>query len=201
MGSNTDAKIILYTNHRCPCSSPFPPSPVVAPFSSRPRQTPLLTRPGAHRAHIALELLKIPFEEVIIDLGRPRDPWYLEVNPRGLVPSLSYNGQILTESAVVTQFLADLYPSKLLPESGSPEGALRRARVAFFVDAFFTKVQSQGFKFGGAKTEEEIDAVADAYIAAVVKEIEPLLQDAAPFFGGAAEITLAEVRDTPPFPL
>ena len=75
------------------------------------------------------------------------------------------------------------------------------ARVAFFVDAFFTKVQSQGFKFGGAKTEEEIDAVADAYIAAVVKEIEPLLQDAAPFFGGAAEITLAEVRDTPPFPL
>jgi len=138
-------------------------------------------------------VLKVPFEEVIIPLDRPRDPWYLEVNPRGLVPSLSYNGQIITESAVVAQFLADAYPAKLLPESGSPEGALRRARVAFFVDTYFTKVQSHSFKFGGAKTDDEIQAVADGYVAAAVKELEPLLQDAAPFFGGSSEVTLAEV--------
>jgi len=47
-------KITLYTNHGCPY---------------------------AHRAHIALNELKLPYEEVIIDLDKPREPWFLEVNP------------------------------------------------------------------------------------------------------------------------
>lgn len=47
-------QIILYTNHRCPY---------------------------AHRAHITLEELGLPYEEVIIDLDKPREPWYLKVNP------------------------------------------------------------------------------------------------------------------------
>ena len=46
--------ILLYTNHGCP---------------------------WAHRAHIALNELGIDFKEEIIDLDRPRDPWYLEINP------------------------------------------------------------------------------------------------------------------------
>jgi glutathione S-transferase len=25
--------------------------------------------------------LGLPYEEVIIDLGKPREPWYLEINP------------------------------------------------------------------------------------------------------------------------
>lgn len=33
-------------------------------------------------------------------------------------------------------------------------------------------------------------------VAAVEKEIEPLLKDAAPFFGGSKAMTLAEVRPT-----
>ena len=47
-------KITLYTNHGCPY---------------------------AHRAHIALKELGLPYEEVIIDLDKPREPWYLKVNP------------------------------------------------------------------------------------------------------------------------
>jgi glutathione S-transferase len=47
-------KITLYTNHRCP---------------------------WAHRAHIAIKELGLPYEEVIIDLDTPREPWYLEINP------------------------------------------------------------------------------------------------------------------------
>lgn len=47
-------KIILYTSHICP---------------------------WAHRAHIALKELKLPFEEVLIDLSVPREPWYLKINP------------------------------------------------------------------------------------------------------------------------
>jgi len=98
---------------------------------------------GAHRVHIALNELKIPYDEVIIDLDRPRDPWYLEINPRGLVPTIKHGEQIIPESAIVSQYLADLYPSTLLPASDSEGGALRRARVGFFVDAYMSKVQNQ----------------------------------------------------------
>lgn len=59
MGSLPTPEIILYTNHGCP---------------------------WAHRAHIALAELGLPFQEEIIDLSVPRTPEYLAVNPRGLVP-------------------------------------------------------------------------------------------------------------------
>lgn len=47
-------KITLYTNHRCPY---------------------------AHRAHIVVKELGLPYDEVIIDLDKPREQWYLDINP------------------------------------------------------------------------------------------------------------------------
>jgi hypothetical protein len=44
-----------------------------------------------------------------------------------------------------------------------------------------------------AATEEEKAEAADKIVAAVLKEVEPLLKNAAPFFGGSSTITLAEV--------
>lgn len=143
--------------------------------------------------HIALNELGIPFEEEIIDLDTPRTEAYLKINPRGLVPSLRFNDEIITESGIVSQFLADAYPSHLVPPSNSVEGALRRARIAFFVDTFFTKFQSHLSKFVFAKTEADANAGVEAALAGLVKEVEPLLQDAKPFFGGAEKLTLAEV--------
>jgi len=149
--------------------------------------------PGAHRAHIALAALGVPYEEVIIDLDKPREPWYLEVNPRGLVPTISYEGHIFPESAVVSHLLADLYPDKLVAASNTPAGAIERARVEFFVDAFMTKVNSWAFKFHGVKDDAGIQGVADGLVAGAVKEVEPLLKDAKPFFGGRETPGLAEV--------
>ncbi|KAI0110627.1 glutathione S-transferase domain-containing protein [Hypoxylon sp. NC0597] len=159
-------KIKLYTNHSCP---------------------------WAHRAHISLAELQLPFEEEIIDLSVPRTPEYLKVNPRGLVPSLEFNGEILTESAIISNFLADAFPSHLLPVSNAPGGALLRARIAFFVDTFISKVNSNFFKAQFAKTDEEVEVFVKEYVDAVVKEIEPLLSNAAPFFNGSDKLTQAEV--------
>ncbi|KAK4143569.1 thioredoxin-like protein [Dichotomopilus funicola] len=163
---STQDKLILYTNHRCP---------------------------WAHRAHIALEELKIPFEEVIIDLDTPRTAEYLQINPRGLVPALSHNGEILIESGIVAQFLVDRYPSHLVPASNEPGGALRRARIGLFADAFFSKFQTPLFGLYSAKTEEEREAAVEKAVAGLVKEVEPLLADASPYFGGSDKITFAEV--------
>ncbi|KAK0634040.1 thioredoxin-like protein [Immersiella caudata] len=164
MGSSD--KLILYTNHRCP---------------------------WAHRAHIALSELSLPFEEVIIDLDTPRTPEYLAVNPRGLVPSLSFNGEIIIESAIVSDFLANQYPSHLLPARDSAEYAIKRARIDLFVDAWFSKFQAQLFKLFAARTEEEQGAVVEAAVGILVKEVEPKLGNAKPFFDGSEKLTQAEV--------
>ncbi|CAI4215035.1 unnamed protein product [Parascedosporium putredinis] len=158
-------KIILYTNHNCP---------------------------WAHRAHIALAELGLDFEEEIIDLSVPRTPEYLQVNPRGLVPSLSYNGEIITESGIVSQFLADAHPSHLVPTSNEEGGALRRARINFFADTFISKAFPLWIKAYSVGDEEQ-DKLGDEFVELVVKELEPLLGDAKPFFGGSEKLTLAEV--------
>ncbi|KAJ5177589.1 uncharacterized protein N7500_000288 [Penicillium coprophilum] len=163
-------KIILYTNRLCP---------------------------WAHRAHIALKEIGLDYEEVTIDLNTPREPWYLEINPRGLVPTISYNGEIIPESGIVAQFLADAHQTHLLPPSTSPANALYRARLAFFVDAFFSKVVPHLFAGVRAANEAERDAAAEELVAAVAKEVEPLLADTegkGPFFGGSDKLTLAEVQ-------
>jgi len=173
---NGASQIILYTNHRCPY---------------------------AHRANIALEELKLPFEEVIIDLNVPRPQWYLDINRRGLVPAMKYSvpgimeDEIITESQIVVQFLCDSFPSHLLPASNeSPTSALRRARINFFVDTWNTKVS--GFQQQAMRADpKEKDRICGEWAAAMEKEIEPLLHDAAPFFGGSNEMTFAEVMAAP----
>ncbi|OJJ81717.1 glutathione S-transferase family protein [Aspergillus glaucus CBS 516.65] len=161
-------KIILYTYHGCPF---------------------------AHRAHIALKETGVDYEEVIIDIKKPREPWYLEINPRGLVPAISYNGEILIESAIVAQFIADAHPSHLLPPSGPAENALYRARVSLFADAFSSKVMPNVMAGVRAASQEERETAGDALVEAVAKEIEPLLNNEGkgPFFGGSEKLTFAEV--------
>lgn len=147
--------------------------------------------------------LGLSYEEVIIDLDRPREPWYLEINPRGLVPSIRIsNGilddEIITESAIVSTFLADMYPKDgFYPAPrASPYSALTRAKMSFFVDTFFTKVNSLFYPAMKADGKEK-EAKGDELVTAVKNEIEPLLKDAGPFFGGSQELTLAEALTAP----
>lgn len=74
---------------------------------------------------------------------------------------------------------------------------MTRARINFFVDAWFSKVNSFWFKALFAKTADEASENAEELVKGVVKEIEPLLKDAGPFFGGSSKLTLAEASRTP----
>ena len=162
-------KITLYTNHKCPY---------------------------AHRAHIVLKELGLEYKEVIIDLDKPREDWYLKINPRGLVPAIDFNGEIRTESGIVATFLADAYPSHLFPAAGNPKDALTRARINFFADTWSSKAGSYWFQILKADGAEK-DSLVQAFVDVVGKEVEPLLADAAPFFGGSKQVTLAEAMTAP----
>ncbi|CUS15559.1 unnamed protein product [Tuber aestivum] len=149
--------------------------------------------PWAHRAYIALAELGLDYTEVIIDLEKPREPWYLEINPRGLVPSIKYNDQIIIESSIVATFLAELKENHLVPFPGTPEAALKRARINFFVDTYINKaqplIQSAIATADIAKKAE----YANQFVEVIEKQLAPLLADAKPFFGGNSKLTLAEV--------
>ena len=51
-----------------------------------------------------------------IDITKPREPWYLAINPRGLVPALKVGDEIIIESGIITQFLG-APPPRTLPRA------------------------------------------------------------------------------------
>lgn len=77
--------------------------------------------------HIALREADLPFELVQVDLGEKKlkqgGQSFLAVNPKGYVPALVLDdGQLLTEGAIIVQYIADQKPErKLAPKPGTPE--------------------------------------------------------------------------------
>lgn len=113
---------------------------------------------------------------------------------------MKYGDEVIIESNIVTQFLADGFSArdghKLQPTTGTPEAALTIARQFFFIDTFVAKVASQLFKVGLAETEDAKRTVTDDIISSVKNELTPLLKGTAEgkFFGGSEHPTLVEVN-------
>jgi glutathione S-transferase len=80
-----------------------------------------------------------------------------------------------------------------LPATGNAKDALTRARIAFFADTWVSKASSYSVKIIKGDSEEEKEKLVKEFLGVVQKEIEPLLKDAAPFFGGSSKTTMAEV--------
>lgn len=76
-------------------------------------------------AQIALREAGVAVDLVKVDFGTKRtaEGDYLQVNPKGFIPSLKLeSGEVVTENAVILQWIADAYPSaSLLPPMGSME--------------------------------------------------------------------------------
>jgi glutathione S-transferase len=84
--------------------------------------------------HLALLEAGAPHElkRVDLDAGEQRDPAYLRLNPRGVVPTLVIDGQPLAESAALLMLLAERHPqSPLAPPPGTPERAAWYAWIVF----------------------------------------------------------------------
>jgi glutathione S-transferase len=87
--------------------------------------------------HIALREAELPFELVRVDLRKKEIAGggsYLEVNPKGYVPALRLpDGQVLTENAVMIQFIADLVPAKKLAPAVGTFERVRLAELLVFI--------------------------------------------------------------------
>jgi len=70
--------------------------------------------------HVLLNELNVPFEVSKIDLqaGDGQKPEFLKVNPRGQVPVLVDDGEVIREGAAILIHLMEKNNSPLLPKSG-----------------------------------------------------------------------------------
>jgi maleylacetoacetate isomerase len=82
---------------------------------------------AAYRVRIALNLKKVDYERRQVNLleGEQRSPEYREVNPQGLIPTLEIDGQRLTQSVAILNYLDIRYPVPPL----IPAAAAERAHV------------------------------------------------------------------------
>jgi len=82
---------------------------------------------ASFRVRIALNLKGLGYEPAFVHLpkGEHRKPEYGTVNPQALVPALENNGNLLTQSLAIIEYLEEKYPNPPL----LPKDALGRARV------------------------------------------------------------------------
>ncbi len=82
---------------------------------------------AAFRVRIALNLKGLSYEAQYVHLarGEHRRPEYGALNPQALVPALTDDGGLLTQSLAIMEYLEEKYPSPAL----LPEDLLGRARV------------------------------------------------------------------------
>jgi maleylpyruvate isomerase len=82
---------------------------------------------AAFRVRIALNLKQLDYENAFIHLrrGDQAAPEFLDINPQGLVPALEIDGQRLTQSLAIIEYLDETHPKPPL----LPRDAAGRARV------------------------------------------------------------------------
>jgi len=95
-------------------------------------------------SHIALREAGLDFELDKMDRETRRTASgenYLEANPKGSVPALRLdNGEVLTEGAVILQYIADQGPSSGLAPA---VGTMQRYRLAEWLNYIATEVHKQ----------------------------------------------------------
>ena len=114
--------------------------------------------PGAcsQAPHILLHEIGLDHDAARVDLKAKTledGSDYLKVNPKGAVPALQLNsGEVLTENAVVLQYLGD---RASWPEVLPPLGDFRRYRVLEMVNFITTELHKRfGFLFSRDATDE-----------------------------------------------
>jgi glutathione S-transferase len=89
-------------------------------------------------AMTALEYVGVPFKDVMINLmkGEHMQPQYQATNPRGKIPALLVDGQLLSENAAIQLWLNDRFPEAgLLPKPSNEWERAQQLSDMFWVSS------------------------------------------------------------------
>jgi glutathione S-transferase len=94
--------------------------------------------PFAHRTRLVLSHKQLQFELVEVDL-KNKPAWFdAKLSGYGKVPALEHNGQHLWESAVVNEYLDEVFPEPSL----LPDDPFKRAQARVWIDYANTRFVS-----------------------------------------------------------
>ena len=149
--------------------------------------------PGAcsQAPHILLHEIGLDHDAVRVDLRTKKledGSDYLAINPKGAVPALQLDsGEVLTENAVVLQYLGD---RANWPEVLPPLGDFRRYRVLEMLNFITTELHK---RFGFLFSPDATDEMKQVVIGQVGKKLDYLDEQigGGPFLMGD-ELTLAD---------
>ncbi len=83
---------------------------------------------AAYRVRIALNLKGLPYDQAPHDLraNEHHDAAYKALNPQGLVPALEHDGQVITQSGAIMEWLEETHPEPpLLPRDAQSRATVR----------------------------------------------------------------------------
>ncbi|KAL0260712.1 hypothetical protein SLS55_004402 [Diplodia seriata] len=140
--------------------------------------------PFVQRVWLVLEEKGIPYQYIEVNpYHKPQS--LLSLNPRGLVPTLEYDGKPLYESTVVVDFLEEAYPDH--GESLYPKDPYEKARQRIWADFVTSRIIPGYHRFlqyqveeSGREGFEKVKAEYLGYLREWIKEADP----EGPFFGG-----------------
>ncbi len=93
----------------------------------------------ASGTRILLEELEAPYEMRVLNMkaGEQRKEPFLSVNPMGKVPTIQYDGEVVTEQAAIFIYLADAFPKKKLAPAIGEVGRGAYLRWMVYYNASF----------------------------------------------------------------
>ncbi|CAN5159325.1 glutathione S-transferase family protein [soil metagenome] len=88
---------------------------------------------GSISAHLVLEELGVPYQNIWLTPEQVHAPEFREISPLGLIPALGLSdGRAVTESAAIVAFLTDAHPGKgIAPAVGSNDHAVYLSALTF----------------------------------------------------------------------
>ena len=94
---------------------------------------------AAFRVRIALNLKSVPYEIVPLHLlkggGEQFSEAYIRTNPASLIPALEHDGQVLTQSLAIIEYLDETHPEPpLLPADPESRAYVRAIALAIACD-------------------------------------------------------------------
>ena len=124
----------------------------------------------SQRVRYALHAKGLEFEEHKLDLfsGDQLKPDYLAINPNGVVPALVHDGTPIIDSAVILEYLEDVFPDRMPMRPVDPREIAKLRAMMRFVDEVPTpaiRMPSYNLAFlphFQAMSEEDFQALCDS---------------------------------------
>ena len=152
---------------------------------------------ASYRVRIALNIKGVVYSDVFHHLrkGEQSAPAYVALNPQGLVPTLDWDGAMLTQSLAICEYLEEVMPTPPL----LPDGALERARVRAFAQVIACDIHPvQNLKIlkrlkALGHSQDEIDVWACRVIEEGLAACDRLIVDVSGPYCFGNSVTLADI--------